>query len=53
MGVLSDKGSVDDLTLGRADHNQLPHLRRTGTQAVVTLKEEEKQDVDKEEDGEE
>lgn len=40
MGVLSDKGSVEDLMLGCADHNQLSHLRRTATQAVMTLKEE-------------
>ncbi len=40
VGVLSDKGSVENLTLGRADHKQLPHLRRTCTQAVMTLKED-------------
>lgn len=42
VGVLFDKGSVDNLTVRCAHHYQLPHLRRTRMQAVVTLKGERK-----------
>lgn len=41
VGVLFDEGSIEDLTFGRADHDQLPYFRRTATQAVMTLEEEE------------
>lgn len=34
-----DKGSIEELTLGCADHNQLAHVRWTATQAVMTLEE--------------
>ena len=51
VGVLSDEGGVDDLTLGRVHHDQLPHLRRTGVQAVMTLKEEKQDEDEEEEDG--
>lgn len=40
VGVLSDKGSVEDLTIRHADHNQLRNIRKTSPQAVMTLKEE-------------
>lgn len=39
LGVLFDKGSTEDLTLRHANHKQLPHLRRTLTQAFMTLQE--------------
>lgn len=38
VGVLFDKGSIEVLTASRADHNQLPNIRRTATQAVMTLR---------------
>lgn len=40
VGVLFNEGSIEDLTVGRADHDQLPYFGRTTTEAVVTLKEE-------------
>lgn len=39
VDVMFDKGSIEELTLGCADHNQLAHVRWTATQAVMTLEE--------------
>lgn len=41
--MLSDKGSVEDLTVRHADHDQLFNVGRTGAQAVMTLTMEEEE----------
>lgn len=35
--MLSDEGSIEDLTIRHADYNQLTHIRRTSVQAIMTL----------------
>ena len=37
VGVRSDKRSIDDLTIRHGHNDQLPDIRRTAPQTVVTL----------------